>query len=118
LPGLDIAAVTCSPPTGGHKGPLPTSAPLPPLRETRRLTIFSFLLLLRLIHITADVSARILADDLPAIHTPIPPETSVSNVSNVPNPAHSTDEVAQQAIEPAPTSLKSALRGPSRIVAL
>ncbi len=33
-------------------------------------------------------------------------ETCVPNVSNVPNPAHSTGEVAQQAIETAPTSLE------------
>ena len=62
LPGLDIAAATCPPdrfPTHGRpQGPQPYPTPLPPLRETRHLTIFSFLLLLRLMRITADVSAR------------------------------------------------------------
>src|SRR5437016_9346941 len=59
LPGLDIAVSQTGFPTHGRpQGPHPYPTPLPPLRETHRLTIFSFLLLLRLMRITADVSAR------------------------------------------------------------
>src|SRR5437764_13912297 len=47
LPGLDIAVSQTGFPTHGRpQGPHPYPTPLPPLRETRRLTIFSFLLLL------------------------------------------------------------------------
>jgi hypothetical protein len=55
LPGLGIAVLTCSPdkfPTRGRpQGPQPLPTPLPPLRETRRLTIFSFLFHLSLMPI-------------------------------------------------------------------
>src|SRR5438270_7389689 len=43
---------------GRPQGPQPSPTPLPPLRETRRLTIFSFLFHLRLMPIIADLSAR------------------------------------------------------------
>jgi DNA-binding beta-propeller fold protein YncE len=60
LPGLDIAAVTCPqtefPTHGRPQGPQPFPTPLTPQRETCRLTIFSFLLLLSLIRIRADKS--------------------------------------------------------------
>ena len=54
LPDLDIAVPQRGFPTHGRpQGPHPYPTPLPPLRETRRLTIFSFLLLLRLMRIEA-----------------------------------------------------------------
>src|SRR5437588_12932667 len=52
LPGLDIAVPqTGFPAPGRPQGPQPYPTPLPPLRETRRLTIFSFLFHLRLMRI-------------------------------------------------------------------
>src|SRR5439155_19981313 len=35
------------PPTGGHKGPPPTSTPLPPLRDHTSMLVFSAISLLR-----------------------------------------------------------------------
>ena len=70
LPGLDIAVPQTGFPTHGRpQGPHPYPTPLPPLRETRRLTIFSFLLLLRLMRIRADKSAPTLVCRL-LFHTP------------------------------------------------